>query len=63
MRDVKIYCDRCGEQIKLETGSETQLSGQLISFHRKQVGSWPTVKEYEVCWSCGEKIENFIKNK
>ena len=60
MRELKVYCDRCEKEIKLHVGSEVQLSGNLIKFYRKQVGSIPTYEEYEVCGNCRSEIRKFI---
>lgn len=60
MRNTEIFCDKCGKQIKLWSGSEVQLSGNLVRFFRKQVGSVPTYKEFELCGSCNSEVMKFI---
>ena len=60
LREIKITCDRCGTDIKLQSGSELQYSGRLITFHREQIGSMPTREQYEVCDICQGKIREFI---
>ena len=63
MRNIKITCDRCGTEVKLQNGSEVQLSGWLIGITKEQIGSLKHIEEYEVCGDCLSVIRLVINGR